>query len=115
MKNNIYYETLGIHLERFIVRKWNTKTRAGKILDVSANRISEMISGARPPNNGVILKLARFGFDIIHYERWLGIDNIQPDNLTKKEVIDLLADAKLLIRQQAEVIKILKDQLGSGK
>lgn len=109
-----YYELLGQHIQKFILDKWQTQKKAASMLGITANRVTEMINGSRPASQKTILKLQRYGFDVIHFERWYGIRDINPENLDKQEIIGLLADYKLLVRQQSEMINFLSNKIKSG-
>jgi len=98
---------LGKELRFFIVRKWKTQSRAAKILDVKANALSMILNGHRAPTADFVSKMISFGFDEKHFKKFFDTEDINPEVLTKQELIDLIKHQKYLLERQQEVIEFL--------
>ena len=110
-KEENYYKVLGRPIQEFLINRWSTQTKAAKVLRVSRGQISNMISGKRPPSKRIMLTLEQYGFDKIHFERWFKVEDIAPDNLTKKDYIMIIADQRIVIESLREVIRIYQKKL----
>lgn len=110
-EDNLYYDIVGKHLQRFILRKWTTQKRAAKILGVAPARISEYISGERVPGSKIILTLTNLGFDQIYFDKWFGVSELHPETLTKKEMMETIANQNYMLTEQNKLINFLSKQL----
>ena len=106
-----YYEIVGRHIQSFILKKWKSQKKAALILDVPAPRISEYITGERTPPPKVMLALNKYGFDPLPFEKWLGVKDLEPDILTKKELLKMIAEQRVFIEEQSRLIRFLSDRL----
>jgi predicted transcriptional regulator len=107
MTNERYYKTVGIELEKFLIRKHQTKKNAALMLDISQSRLSKLISGERPPNRELMQKIVRSGFDPIYFDVYDNIADINADSLTKNELIQLYTNMQFLIIEQRNLIRLL--------
>jgi len=107
--NKEYFQALGKHIKLFIDREFGSQRAAAKKLGYSEYVISRIITGRRKPDQRFILALTRYGFDKEHFERWLHLSDIKPEQLSKNELIELIIAYKNVVIAQKEMIESLAD------
>lgn len=106
-----FIELIGNPLKEYLKAKYGSLSRAARQFEIDPTFLSKILKGTRKPNQLLVLKFVKDGFDKEHFDKYYMLDKINVEQLTKKEILELVSQQSLLIQQQRELITNLSDRL----
>lgn len=104
-------EIVGSQLQTFIKQKFRIQKDAARQLNISESALSRIISGERTPNRILTLKIIKLGFDKKYFEEYDSLEEINPEELSKQDLIDLIRERRIFAKQQQNMIDFLSERL----
>lgn len=99
-------------IREFIINKWKNLKRGSEILQTSNTALSMILNGKRQPTKQLILKLIHSGFDEENFNKYyMSRDEPNLDNLSKREILELVNQQRFLIYQYQDMVRMLNLQL----